>query len=467
MPEGGGPARAKASATIEGIAHARLTDPQVGDLLADLETQTDLPADVAAHVKVTRREYDRATKVPGALVRELAELQGNSYQTWTEAKPKNDFEMLRPSLERLVELKKEEADAIGWEGERYDALIDVFEPDMTTVEVEKMFGDLIEGLTPLANSILDAAGEKPAFLTATYEVDKQMAFNQWLCEQVGFDKVAGRLDVSPHPFTIQIGQGDVRQTTRIDPNAVMEAIYATLHETGHALYEQGLPKELENLPAGTVSSLGLHESQSRMWENQVGRSRPFTEFILPKMKDLFPENLGTLSFEEFHEGANYPQRSLIRVYADEVTYNLHVALRFELELAMFRGDLDVKDLPGAWDEYMERFLGVKPTTHTDGVLQDMHWSIGALGYFPTYTLGTLYSAAFYDKADSDLGGLNDDLRKGDGSRLHGWLNENVYRHAYLRPPKDIAEDIIGGPITAGPFIEYLRDKYSAIYGTEF
>lgn len=467
LPEKGGRARAKAGATLEGVAHARLTDPEVGVLLGELEGDDSLPDDQKANVRITRREYDRATKVPPALVKEMAELQGISYQTWTKAKPKNDFKMMQPYLERLVELKKQEADAIGWEGERYDALIDVFEPDMTTAEVEKMFAELVDGLTPLAQSILDAAGEKPEFLTAPYEEDKQMAFSHWLCEQIGFDTKGGRLDQSPHPFTIQIGAGDVRQTTRTEPNTVLDSIFATLHETGHALYEQGLPEELEGLPAGTVSSLGLHESQSRMWENQVGRSRPFTEFMLPHLKDKFPKNLGSVSFEEFHRGANYPARTLIRVHADEVTYNLHVALRFELELAMFRGDLAVADLPGAWNDQMESFLGIRPETDSDGVLQDMHWSIGALGYFPTYTLGTLYSAAFFDKAEAELGSLDDDLKKGNGSRLLGWLDENVFRHAYLRAPKEIAEDIIGGPITAGPFLEYLRTKYSEIYDTEF
>ena len=467
MPEKGGRARAKAAATLEGISHDRLTDPEVGALLDELGADDSLPDDQKAHVRVTRREYDRATKVPADLVREIAELQGVSYQTWTEARPKNDFKMMEPFLERLVELKKQEADAIGWQGERYDALIDVFEPDMTTAEVEKMFADLVTGLTPLANSILDNAGDKPEWLNAAYPEDKQMAFSHWLCEQIAFDTKGGRLDQSPHPFTIQIGVGDVRQTTRTEPNTVMDSIFSTLHETGHALYEQGIPEELNGLPAGSVASLGLHESQSRMWENQVGRSRPFTEFMLPRLKDLFPENLGSISFEEFHRGANYPERSLIRVSADEVTYNLHVALRFELELAMFRGDLAVADLPGAWNDQMESFLGIKPTTDSDGVLQDMHWPIGALGYFPTYTLGTLYSAAFFDKAHAELGGLEDDLRKGDGSRLLTWLNDNVFRHAYLREPKGIAEDIIGGPITAGPFIEYLRTKYSAIYGMQF
>ncbi|HEX2294716.1 MAG TPA: carboxypeptidase M32, partial [Actinomycetota bacterium] len=399
MPPAGGPARASAIATLQGLLHERHTAPEVGALLEELDGDESLGDDERAHVRVFRRDYEKATKVPPALVKELAELEGLAYQAWTEARPASDFGMLEPHLERLVELKKEQADALGWEGERYDALLDTYEPGMTTAEVETMFADLGDGLRPLVERVLDATPHPPEFLTRTYDAAKQEAFSQWLVRRLGFDTNGGRLDTSPHPFTAHIAAGDVRQTTKADPRDLMMSIFATIHETGHALYEQGIPERLAGLPAGHAPSLGIHESQSRMWENQVGRSRAFTEFMLPHLKEHFPDELGMLTPEGFYRGANHPRRTLIRVTADELTYNLHVALRFEIEVALFRDELAVADLPDAWDAGMEKHLGIRPESHADGVLQDMHWSIGALGYFPTYTLGTVYAAAFYEKAE--------------------------------------------------------------------
>ena len=462
MPPAGAASRAGAIATLQGLLHERITAPEVGDLLDELENTT-LDDDRRGHVRVLRRDYEKATKVPPDLVKELAELEGLAYDAWTKARPASDFELLRPHLERMIELKKEQADALGWEGERYDALLDTYEPEMTTAEVERMFAQLGDGLRPLVAEILDAAPHPPEFLTRTYEPGKQEAFSQWLVERLGFDTEAGRLDTSPHPFTAHISPGDVRQTTKADPRDLMMSIFATIHETGHALYEQGIPERLLGLPASRPASLGLHESQSRMWENQVGRSRPFTEFMLPHLKEHFPEELGMLTPEDFYRGANHPRRTLIRVTADELTYNLHVALRFEIELALFRDELAVEDLPDAWDAGMEKHLGIRPESHSDGVLQDMHWSIGALGYFPTYTLGNLYAAAMYARAREDLPGLDDDLHAGDGARLLQWLREKVHVHAYLRPAKEIGEEVIGGPLSAQPLLDYLSSKFRALY----
>ena len=463
MPPAGGAHRAAAIATIQGLLHERYTAPEVGDLLGELADDESLDTDQRAHVRVFRRDYENATKVPAELVKEMAELEGLAYQAWTQARPASDFEVLRPHLERMIELKKEQADALGWEGERYDALLDVYEPDMTTAEVESMFAELGEGLRPLVEQALESAPHPPEFLTRTYDAAKQEAFSQWLVGQLGFDTKAGRLDTSPHPFTAHIAAGDVRQTTKADPRDLMMSIFATIHETGHALYEQGIPARLLGLPASRPASLGMHESQSRMWENQVGRSRAFTEFMLPHLKEHFPEDLGMLTPEGFYRGANHPRRTLIRVTADELTYNLHVALRFEIELALFRDELAVADLPDAWDAAMEKHLGIRPESHDNGVLQDMHWAIGALGYFPTYTLGNLYAAAFYARAREDLPGLDEDLRTGDGSRLLAWLREKVHVHAYLRPAKDIGEEIIGGPLSARPLLDYLRTKFTTLY----
>ncbi|MDQ3958527.1 MAG: carboxypeptidase M32 [Actinomycetota bacterium] len=463
MPPAGGGPRARAIATLEGLVHERMTDPEVGALLDELRDEPSLDDDQRAHVRVLARDYAKATKVPPELVRELAELEGLAYQAWTEARPASDFSILQPHLERMIELKKEQADALGWEGERYDALLDTYEPDMKTTEVEAMFAELTNGLQPLVDEVLEAAPPLPEFLTRTYDPAKQEAFSQWLVGKLGFDTHGGRLDTSPHPFTAQIAPGDVRQTTKADPRDLMMSIFATIHETGHALYEQGIPDRLAGLPAGHAPSLGIHESQSRMWENQVGRSRPFTEFMLPHLKERFPEELGMLSPDDFYTGANHPRRTLIRVTADELTYNLHVALRFEIEIALFRDELAVADLPDAWDAGMEKHLGIRPEDHSNGVLQDMHWSIGALGYFPTYTLGNLYAAAFFAKATEELGDLEADLRSGNGARLLEWNREKIHSQAYLKPAKDLGEDVLGGQLSARPFLDYVTSKFKTLY----
>ena len=467
MPAAGGGGRARVMASVQAIAHQRLTDPELGHLLADAEGNPDLTGDQKASLALIRRDYDKATRLPEELVRELAELEALAFQAWSEARPANDFSILEPHLTRMVELKKEAADAIGWQSERYDALIDDFEPGTTTAEVEALFEELVPALKPVAERILAVAGDRPAFLSATYEVDKQRDFCTWLVAAMGFDLGEGRFDISPHPFTIHIGQRDVRQTTRYDERTLLMGIRASMHETGHALYEQGIPKEWWSLPIGDVRSLGLHESQSRIWEIQVGTGRPFLEFMLPHLKDRFPQELGSLSPDEFYRGVNHPRRSLIRVESDEVTYNLHIALRFEIELALFRDELSVADLPDAFDAAMEKYVGIRPDTQSDGVLQDMHWAVGGLGYFPTYTLGTLYAAALYAKAQADLGPLEDELRVGDASRLLGWLRDNIHSEGSRRPGKEIAEGVIGGTLTPKPFLDHLKKKYAEIYDISF
>ena len=463
MPPGGSAARARANATLEAIAHDRLTDPALGDLLGELADDGDLDHDQKASVRILKRDYEKATKVPEELVRAIAEQQGIAYQAWTEARPANDFSILEPHLTRIIALKREQADALGWENERYDALLDEFEPEMTAADVVKLFDELRAGLEPIIDKVLGAAEDPPDWLFKKYDTDKQLTFCKWLVEQLGFENQQGRVDLSPHPFTMTVGAGDVRQTTRTEADALLSSVYAAIHETGHALYEQGIPAKLLDWPVGRAPSLGMHESQSRMWENQVGRSEAYTAFLLPHLKEHFPDELGMMSPAEFHRGVNHPRRTLIRVTADELTYNLHVAMRFELELALFRDELAVADLPGAWDEASQKTIGIKSETVADGVLQDMHWSMGALGYFPTYSLGTIYAAAFYDKANEELGDMSEDFRRGDTSRLLGWLRTNIHEKAYRYPAKELAERVTGGPLTARPLLDYLENKYSKLY----
>jgi carboxypeptidase Taq len=466
MPPAGGSARAATLATLQGIGHDRIADPRLGELLEELSGDESLDPIQSASVRVLKRDHEKATRVPDRLVREIAETQGLAFQAWTQARPASDFAILEPHLTRMVALKKEEADALGWEHERYDALLDQYEPEMLTRDVEVLFTELVNQLRPLAETILQKAGDRPAWLTDAYEVDKQTDFCQWLIGVLGFDTTRGRLDVSPHPFTIHIGPGDVRQTTRYDERNLLMAIQGTVHETGHALYEQGIPEEFLGLPVGETRSLGLHESQSRLWEIQIGTGRPFTEFLLPHLKERFPTQLSGVDPEEYYRGVIHPRRSLIRVNSDVVTYNLHITFRFELELALFRDELEVKDLPEAWDAAMEKHVGIRPDNVANGVLQDMHWATGALGYFPTYSLGTLWAAAFYSKAEAELSGLNEDLRSGETGRLLEWLRTNIHAAGNTRPATEIAAGVLGEPISVDPFIAYVRNKYSEAYGLD-
>jgi carboxypeptidase Taq len=331
---------------------------------------------------------------------------------------------------------------------------------MTTAEVRRMLDQLVEGLKPIQQRALASERKQPEFLFTAYDEARQESFCRWLVERIGFNFDAGRLDTSPHPFTSRVGRGDIRQTIRTDPRNPLSAIYAALHETGHALYELGIPEDLLDAPAGRAPSLGMHESQSRLWENQVGRSRAFTDFLLPHLKEVFPEEIGMATPEEFYWAVNHAGPSLIRVEADELTYNLHIAVRFELEVALMREELEVADLPGAFDERMESHLGLRPPDDSVGVLQDMHWAVGTFGYFPTYTVGNLYAAALYAAARADLDALESDLRAGETTRLLGWLRTRVHQQAYLRDAKDLMATLVGDAFDARPLLAYLAEKYA-------
>lgn len=463
MPPLGAPARARSASTLETMTHELFTDPEIGLLIEELAADDGLDELQRATVRVVGHDYFRAKRIPADLVRELARVSAAAYQAWTEARPAADFAIIEPHLSRLVELKRQQADALGWEDQRYDALLDDYEPGTTTAEIQGLFDKLAAELRPLADEIVEAAGAKPAFLSESFDPATQRACSDWIAEALGFDLQKGRVDTSPHPFTMAVGSGDTRMTTAIYENDVWFSIYATIHETGHALYDQGIPERFADLPQWKVPSAGMHESQSRLWENLVGRSRAFTDFLLPHLKERWPHQLGMLAPEEFYKGINHAERTLIRVSADEVTYNLHVILRFELERALISGDLDVRDLPDAWNEGMERHVGLRPTDDADGVLQDMHWSSGMIGYFPSYTIGNLYSAAFYGKASEALPGLEDEIRQGNFAPLLGWLRENVHSQGYLHTAKDLGEKVLGEPLTHEPFIDYIRTKYSGIY----
>jgi carboxypeptidase Taq len=468
MPTKGGALRGEQMAFLAGLAHQRLTDPHVGELLAGVEGSelvSDPASDAAANARELRRAFDRATKLPAALVQELARATTEAQQVWAQAKKKNDYASFRPHLQRVLELKREEADAVGFQGHRYNALIEEYEPGTTVAELKALFAGLTAALVPLVRQI-GAAPRKPdtTVLQREFPVAKQKVFAEAAAAAIGFDFAAGRLDTTAHPFCSGFGPGDCRITTRYNPRYFNEAFFGVLHETGHAMYEQGLPADHFGTPLGAACSFGIHESQSRLWENQVGRGRPFWDHFFPRLRQTFPETLADVSPEAFHFAINDVRPSLIRVEADEATYNLHIALRFELELALLSGDLTTADLPGAWGERFEALFGLKVPDDTRGCLQDIHWSFGGIGYFPTYTLGNLYAAQLMSAARRELGaGLDDDFRRGEFGRLGSWLGTHIYRHGQRFRAGELCRRATGAPLAPEPFLSHLTEKFGALY----
>jgi len=463
LPSRAGPARAAQLATLQGLYHQRLVAPEVGDWLERAE-RTRLDPDTREMLKVFRRERDHAVRVPESLVRALAEAQSFAFDTWRQARTERTFAPFAPALMRLLDLRREQADAIGHGGERYDALLDHFEPEMTTERLLPVLERLRLSLVPLVD-VLDGAIRAPdLFDGRPYDPEQQWQFTLTLFPLLGFDLQAGRQDRSIHPFTGGTHPTDVRLTTRIDARNPSPAVFGTLHELGHGLYEQGFAPGDHRTTLAAAPSMGLHESQSRLWENLVGRSLPFWGFLYPRLRATFPGALGGVELEEFHRAINRVQRSPIRVEADEVTYNLHIVVRTRLEVRLLRDELAVQDLPGAWNEEMERTVGLRPRDEVEGVLQDVHWAHGEFGYFPTYALGNLYAASLMRAAERALPGLWDEIARGEVGALRGWLRENVHRHGARGSAEDRVRAVTGQGLTDADFLAYLRAKYGALSG---
>jgi carboxypeptidase Taq len=468
MPRGGSVHRAEQMALLARLAHEKLTAPRLGRLLAEVEgsrliREPDSPP--AVNVREIRRLHDRAVKLPRKLVEELARTTTQAQGVWQEARRTNDFAAFRPWLEKIVQLKREEAAAIGFEDQPYDALLDEYEPGATSREVAQVFASLRKELTPLVEAIL-ASGRKPRreILHREFPVEQQEAFGKEAAQAIGFTFDSGRLDTTTHPFCSGIGPGDCRITTRYNPKFFNESFFGILHEAGHGIYEQGLDAEAAGTPMGSPASLGIHESQSRLWENQVGRGRAFWEHFFPRARQVFPEALRRVSLDDFLFAINDVQPSFIRVEADEATYNLHIILRFELEQALIRGDLQPADVPSAWNEKLRASFGLTPPDDVKGCLQDIHWSMGGIGYFPTYTLGNLYAAQFMDKARRDLGDLDADFRRGDFGPLKNWLNEKIHRSGQRYRAPELCKAVTGKALSHKPLMTYLRNKYAPLYG---
>lgn len=464
MPPRGAEARGRQMALLGRLSHARLTRPRVGELIAALRPLEEAGGRDGAFVRAARRRWERASRLPEDLVSELAEHTAASYVAWTRARPANDFAAMRPFLDKTVALSRRKAEHLGGGEHVADALIDQWDPGMTAGRVRALFAELRAELVPLIQRIAERPPPDDSFLRRRYDPDRQLAFGLEVAQRMGYDLERGRQDTTAHPFMTRFSAGDIRITTRVKPDDVTEALFGTIHEAGHALYELDIDPALDGTPLGGGVSAGVHESQSRLWENLVGRSRPFWDHFYPELKARFPEALGDVDVEAFHRAINRVQPSLIRCDADEVTYNLHVMLRFDLELAMLDGSLAVADLPDAWNERMQRDLGIVPPDDRDGVLQDVHWYVETVGgTFQGYTLGNLMSAQFHRAASAAIPDLSSQIARGDLSTLRGWLTEHVYRHGSTYLPEELVERATGAPLGIEPFMSYLRAKYGALY----
>lgn len=469
MPPGGAEHRSNQLGLLAGLVHEQATAPVIGELLAEIEANPPVePPDAprSVNVRETRRDYERATKLPRRLVEELSRVSTLSQQAWIEARKKSAFKEFLPWLEKIVALKREEAEAIGYAGGvPYDALFDNYEPGMTAARVTQLFGPLRDGLVTLIAAIRES-GRHPdrSIIERNYPVDAQKSFSVAAARQIGFDFQAGRLDEAAHPFCSGFGPGDVRLTTRYDPHHFPGAFFGTLHEAGHGIYEQGLDRAAFGLPMGSPTSLGIHESQSRLWENFVGRSKPFWKHFYPMARTAFDAALGGVSESEFYRAINDVQPSFIRVEADEATYNLHILLRFELEQPLVSGDLQPADVPAVWNETFTRFFGITPPDDAQGCLQDIHWSGGGIGYFPTYTLGNMYAAQFFDTASKTLGDLPARFATGDFAPLKNWLGTNIHQRGKQYPADRLVEVVTGSPLSHVPLLKHLHDKFDELYG---
>lgn len=468
MPKGGVKNRSEQLALLAGLTHERFTAPQIGEWLAAVEG-SDVVADPlsveAVNVREIRQGYDRATKLPKTLVQELARMTTIGQQAWAEARSKSDYSLFQAQLEKILELKHQEAAALSVGATPYDALLDEYEPGETTDNLTAVFSALRDELVELVGAIVDS-GKKPNLdiVKRHYPKAEQATFGRMAAEQIGFDFERGRIDETAHPFCSGFGPGDTRLTTRYDEHFFPMAFFGTLHEAGHGIYDQGLNPDHYGTPMGSAVSLGIHESQSRMWENFVGRSRAFWSHFFPKAQAAFPEALGSVSEEDFYFAVNNVEASFIRVEADEVTYNLHILLRFEMEQALMNGGLKVAEVPDAWNETFKKYFGLTPPDDAQGCLQDIHWSFGGIGYFPTYTLGNLYAAQFFEQAREDLGDLDAQFASGEFSKLKNWLNEKIHLPGQKYRASELADEVTGKPLSHAPLIRHLKAKFEPLYG---
>lgn len=469
MPPGAEDFRSEQLKTLAGIIHREQTSPHFKaalEKLISLETGEVLDPKLGERERAALREWRRAYLIENALphefVEQFAQLCSQSMVKWREAKEKNDFSLFAPWLKKIIAAVKKKADYLGYQEHPYDALLDLYEPGAKTAEIKKLFGNLKNEIKELLQTIGKEKQEEGTFLHGSFDAEKQMVFGKELLREMGFDFQKGRLDLSAHPFSASAHPTDNRITSRIHPTSLMSHIMATLHEGGHALYEAGLPEEDFGTPLGKAISLGIHESQSRWWETRIGLSLPFWKHYYPKLQKTFNGELTAVPFDRFYRALNKVSPSYIRIEADEVTYPLHVILRFELEVELIEGKLEVEDLPKRWNKKMEELLGVSPKKDSEGCLQDIHWSMGSFGYFPTYTLGNIYAAQLFETFEKEFPLWQKEVEEGKLLFIRKWLKENVHRHGMQYQGKELIKRITGKEISSVPYLNYLKGKYAMV-----
>ncbi len=468
MPPKAATARAQTIASLAGLLHEKFLSVELERLLTKLKDRLEKDAlnpGEAAIVREVWREFEREKKLPTEFVKELARITSEARSHWAEARAKSDFTKFSPSLKKIVELKREEAKLVGYKNSPYDALLDIFEPYATAEEISITLEELKDFLVPFLRRIKGSPVKfDRSILKGDFPIEKQIEFNRLVAEKIGYDLGAGRIDVSDHPFTTDFHPQDVRITTRYDKADIFPALMATIHETGHALYSQGVLAEHFGTPLGeSLSSLGIHESQSRIWENLVGRSRPFWTYFYPLLQRGFPEPFSSISLDRFYLTLNNVLPSFTRVEADEVTYNLHIILRFEIEKNLIEGRIEVEDLPKIWNDKFKEYFDLEVPNDALGVLQDIHWSGGAIGYFPTYSLGNLYSAQFYAAVSRAIPDLEEKISRGEFGEFLEWLRQNIHIHGKLYTARDLVMQVTGEPLKNQYFIDYLEKKYRDVY----
>ena len=465
MPTGGAVARGRQAALLKRLEHERSVDPALGRLIDRLEPQLDkLPADDANLLRIARRDFERAIKIPAEYVERMNAHSSASYNAWVAARPANDFAAMIPLLEKTLELSREYASFFAPYDHIADPMIDEADEGMTTTKLQRLFAELRRELTPLVRAICDQPPADDACLRRSFAEADQIRFGLSVAMQMGYDLERGRLDKTRHPFCTRFAKGDVRITTRVSDNHIGDALFSTLHEAGHAMYEQGVSAAYEGTPLGKGILSGMHESQSRLWENVVARSRPFWEHYYPALRKTFPDQFGSVPLEAFYRAINKVEPSVIRTDADEVTYNLHVMLRVDLELQLLEGKLRAKDLPEAWRAGMQADIGVAPPDDRDGCLQDVHWFYERIGgEFQGYTIGNILSAQFFAAAMQAHPEILSEIARGRFNTLLGWLTDNIYRHGRALKPDEIVIQATGGPMTMAPYLDYLRTKYGELY----
>ncbi len=464
LPKLGAGPRSQQIATLSGMAHELSTSDELGRQLEELAADKSLSADEHKNVTLTLKDYKRRKKLDLDFVLALTNATSDAYHSWLKAREGNDFEAFRPALEKLIELKRQEAEKLGYEDHPYDALIEYYEPGARVAELDPLFKDVRSQLTRLAARIREKKNVDNHFLHQHFPFQKQWDFGLDVLKNMGYDFDRGRQDVSPHPFTISFSPKDVRVTTHVDENNFASMTWSCIHEGGHALYEQGLKIDNFGLPLGQATSLGIHESQSRLWENNVGRSIPYWTAHYPKLQQIFPEQLQSVSFDQFYRGINRIEPSLIRIESDELHYHLHILIRYELEKALMENNLEVKDLKEAWNAKYKEYLDVEVPDDNKGVIQDIHWAHGSIGYFPTYSLGSFYAAQFYQQAKKEIDKLEDQIAEGNNTALLKWLQEKIHQHGRKYTAKELCEKVTGEPLKVKYFMDYAEKKFGDIYG---